>query len=66
MARRLRASDPTKATRHKAEPVEVRNIAHPRIWATAISLAGGDSSRVKVESFGRVEVLVMEVAATSD
>lgn len=66
MGRRLRASNPRKATQHKPSDVEVSNIAHPRIWATAISLAGGDKSRVKVESFGRVEVLVMEVAATSD
>ena len=66
MGRRLKASDPTKATRHKPTDVEVRNVAHPRVWATAINLAGGDKSRVKVETFGRVEVLVMEVAATED
>ena len=66
MPRRVKAHNPTKATRPKPAEVEVRNIAHPRVWATAITLAGGDKSRVKVESFGRVEVVVMEVAATSD
>lgn len=60
MGRRLRASAPTKATRHKAEPVTVRNIAHPRVWALAIKLAGGDKERVKVVSAGHVEVVVQE------
>lgn len=66
MGRRLKATPNANATRPKPSEVEVRNIAHPRVWATAINLAGGDKSRVKVESFSRVEVVVMEVAATSD
>ena len=66
MGRRLKANDPTKATRPKPADVEVRNIAHPRVWATAINLAGGDKSRVKVETFGKVEVLVMETPPAED
>lgn len=66
MGRRLRASNPTKATRPKPEPVEVSNIAHPRVWSLAMQLAGGDVARVKVISAGRVEVLVAEqVPATA-
>ena len=64
MARRQKAHDPTKATRPKPTEVDVRNIAHPRVWATAISLAGGDRARVKVQTWGRVEVLVKETVAT--
>lgn len=60
MGRRLKASDPTKATRHKAEPVEVRNIAHPKVWATAIKLAGGEKDRVTVETYTRLSVVVRE------
>ena len=60
MVRRVRANDPTKATRHKPEPVEVRNIAHPRVWDLAMKLAGGDIARVTVVSAGRVEVIVNE------
>jgi hypothetical protein len=60
MPRRTKAHDPSKATRPKPTEVEVRNVAHPRVWATAITLAGGDKSRVKVEAFGKVEVLVLE------
>lgn len=63
MGRRLKASDPTKATRPKPAPVEVRNIAHPRVWALAMQLAGGDASRVKVVSAGHVEVVVAEAEA---
>jgi hypothetical protein len=66
VGRRLKASDPTKATRHKPADVDVRNVAHPRVWATAISLAGGDKSRVTVETFGRVEVLVLETPPAED
>lgn len=62
MARRLRASDPTKATRHKPSEVEVRNVAHPRVWRTALALAGGEKSRIVVESFSRVSVEVKEEA----
>ena len=60
MGRRLKASDPTKATRHKPAPVEVRNIAHPRVWRTALKLAGGDKDRVQVESYSRLTVIVRE------
>ena len=64
MVRRTKAHNPTKATRPTPSDVEVRNVAHPRVWATAIHLAGGDKSRVKVETWGRVEVTVMETAPT--
>lgn len=60
MGRRLRASNPRKATSPKHAEVEVRNIAHPRVWATAIRLAGGDKGRVKVEGWSKVEVTVKE------
>jgi hypothetical protein len=60
MGRRLKASDPTKATRHKPEPVEVRNVAHPKVWQTAIKLAGGEKDRVTVESYTRLSVVVQE------
>lgn len=60
MGRRLKASDPTKATRHKPEPVEVRNIAHPKVWKTAIKLAGGQRDLVTVESYTRLSVVVRE------
>jgi hypothetical protein len=58
MARRTRASDPTKATRPKPGPVEVRNIAHPKVWQTAIRLAGGDKDKIQIETFSRVAVIL--------
>jgi hypothetical protein len=66
MVRRTKAHNPTKATRPTPGDVEVRNVAHPRVWATAISLAGGDKTRVRVETFSRVEVTVKETSATED
>lgn len=57
MGRRLKASDASKATRRKPEPVQVRNIAQPGVWQTAMKLAGGDASRIVVRSWGRVEVM---------
>lgn len=56
MGRRLKASDPTKATRHKASEVEVRNIAHPKVWQTAIKVAEGDRAKITVETFAKVTV----------
>lgn len=56
MVRRVRASNPTKATRPKPAPVEVRNMAHPKVWATAIKLAGGQKERVTVVSYSCVSV----------
>lgn len=56
MGRRLRASDPTKATAPKPEPVEVRNIAHPEVWKTAMRVAENKRERIVVESWGRVTV----------
>lgn len=56
MGRRLKASDPTKATRHKPEPVEVRNIAHPKVWALALSIAGGNAALIQVEDYSRVVI----------
>lgn len=66
MGRRLKATPDANVTRHKAEPVEVRNIAHPRVWALAMQLAGGDKQRVKVVSAGHVEVLVNEEVPLSE
>lgn len=56
MARRLKASDPTKATRPKPEPVEVRNVAHPSIWKTALRIAEGRAELIEVETLTRVVV----------
>lgn len=66
MPRRTKAHDPSKATRPKPAEVEVRNVAHPRVWATAIGLAGGDRSRVRVEKWGKVEVTVAETEPTPE
>lgn len=60
MGRRLKASDPTKATRPKPADVEVRNIAHPKVWRTAIKLAKGQRELVTVESYTRLSVIVRE------
>lgn len=56
MARRTRANDPTKATSPKPAPVEVRNIAHPGVWQTAMKVAGNQRDKIIVESWGRVTV----------
>lgn len=63
MGRRLKATPGANATRHKPEEVEVRNIAHPRVWATAIALAGGEKARIRVETYSRVSVEVKEATA---
>ena len=60
MPRRTRAHDPSKVTRHTPAEVEVRNVAHPRIWSTAIQLAGGEKGRITVESYSRITVEVKE------
>lgn len=60
VVRRLRASNPNKRSQPKASEVSVRQVAHPRVWATAIKLAGGDAKLVTVESFARVSVTVRE------
>jgi hypothetical protein len=57
MGRRLKATPGANVTRHKPKPVEVSNIAHPATWKQALKLAGGDKSRLKVLSQGRIEVL---------
>jgi hypothetical protein len=56
MGRRLKASNPTKATPHKASEVEVRNIAHPKVWTLALTIAGGNAALLQVESFSKVWV----------
>lgn len=56
MVRRTRASNPAKATRPKPEPVEVRNIAHPGVWQTAMKVAGNQKDKIVVESWSRVTV----------
>lgn len=58
MARRLKAHDPTKRPRRKAEPVVTTQMAHPRIWATAIKLADGNMTRIKVVNFCNVTVII--------
>lgn len=54
MARRLKATPDANVTRHKPEPVEVRNVAHPAVWATAIKVADGKADRIAVETFTKV------------
>ena len=56
MARRLKASNPTKATSPKIAKVEVRNIAHPAIWKTAMKVSGNKRERITVESWCKVVV----------
>lgn len=56
MARRLKAHDTTKATRHKAAPVEVRNVAHPKVWKLALTVAGGNAALLTVVKYGEVVV----------
>lgn len=56
MGRRLKATPNANATRHKPAKVEVRNIAHPKVWETAIKVAGGDSKLIAVEGFTKVTV----------
>lgn len=58
MVRRQKAHDPTKTTRPKTAPVEVRNIAHPKVWALALLVAGGNAGLIKVETHGRVSILL--------
>lgn len=56
MGRRLKAHDPSKATRPKPSEVQVTRLAHPKVWATAIKLANGNASNIKVETYSRVWV----------
>lgn len=59
MARRLRASNPkTNATRPKKAEVAVSNIAHPKVWKTALKLAGGDPKRLTVINYSEIAVIV--------
>jgi hypothetical protein len=58
MPRRTRAHDTSKATRHKAQPVLVRNMAHPRIWKTALKLAGGDKGKITVDSYSKLSIVI--------
>lgn len=57
MARRVLAHDPKKATSPKPAPVETKRMAHPRIWATALKIAGGDPKKIVVESYSRVSII---------
>jgi hypothetical protein len=56
MARRLKAHDPSKRIMKPVAQVEVRQLAHPRIWATAIKLAGGQRDRLSVDGYTRITV----------
>lgn len=58
MARRVRANNPTKRVRRKPAEVEIRHVAHPRVWELAIKLADGDMTRLTVESYGKVTILI--------
>lgn len=58
MVRKVRAHDPNKITKPKPAPVEVRHIAHPKVWKTAIGLAQGNMSRITVISYACVTVLL--------
>lgn len=57
MARRLKASDQNKTSSHKPSEVEVRNIAHPRLWQTAMKIAEGKRELITVESFTRLTIV---------
>lgn len=57
MGRRLKATPAANVTRPKPKEVVVRNVAHPATWTQALKLAGGDKSRLKVVSMGRIEIL---------
>lgn len=57
MVRRTRANA-GKVTRHKPAEVEVRNIAHPKVWKTALAIAGGNASLIKVETATCVVVVL--------
>lgn len=56
MGRRLKATPEANVTRPKPAEVVVRNIAHPAVWKTALSVAGGKTDRVKVVKYGHVVV----------
>jgi hypothetical protein len=60
MVRHTRANNPTKSTRPKTSEVTTTLMANPRIWDTAMKLAGGDAKRITIVSSGRLEVLVNE------
>lgn len=57
MGRRLKATPTANATRPKAAPVEVRNIAHPRIWAIAMKVADGDPKKIEVVTPTRLVII---------
>lgn len=57
MPRKIRAHDPRKTTKVAPSPVEVKQMAHPRIWKTAIALAEGNMSRITVNSYTSVTVI---------
>lgn len=58
VGRRLKATPEANVTRPKKEPVEVRNIAHPKVWKTALGIAGGKSELLTVIRYGEVSVLL--------
>ena len=57
MVRKVRAHDPNKVATRPPAPVEVKRMAHPKVWAQAVKLANGDISRITVESYCRVSIL---------
>lgn len=56
MARRLKATPNANATKPKAEPVEIRNIAHPGVWQTAMKVANNQKDKIVVESWAKVSI----------
>lgn len=59
MARRVKAtSTKAKTTRAKKQPVEIRNVAHPKVYKTALKLAGGDPKKLTVVSYSEIAVIM--------
>lgn len=59
MARRVKATSPkARETRAKASAVETRHAAHPKVWKTALKLAGGDPKKLTVINYSEIAVLI--------
>lgn len=56
MGRRLKATPEANVTRPKKSEVQVRNIAHPKVWKTALNVAGGNAALLVVVKYGEVVV----------
>jgi hypothetical protein len=58
MVRKVRAHDPSKTTKVPPSPVVVTQMAHPEIWKIAMRIAEGNISRITVESYAKVTVVI--------